>query len=186
MMAVIIYQFVILPQKAKPAVGLNPSSFLIGFGVVFPIILYEPLWMIDHLHLESLNHKMMIITLPSSLSLRCLEGECKYFLLNKIMTLLTIKFNFWAYFCITGNRLRIYENCSNVWMYTWRTEEEYIKLHNICFLSHWFMFWFYHTGTDPYNAVVILFHTKELFALWLSLQRALITLSAVKICSIWD
>jgi len=74
MMAVIIYQFVILPQKAKPAVGLNPSSFLIGFGVVFPIILYEPLWMIDHLHLESLNHKMLIISLPSSLSLRCLEA----------------------------------------------------------------------------------------------------------------
>jgi len=73
-LAIMIYQFIILPQKAKPAAGLNISPFLIGFGVILPIIFYEPIWILDYLRIQNVSMKMMIIAVPANFSLRCLEA----------------------------------------------------------------------------------------------------------------
>ena len=73
-LSIIIYHFIVLPKKTIPREGLNFSSSLIGFGVILPFILYEPIWIDDFLGLENTCFKMVVLALPSTLSLRCLEG----------------------------------------------------------------------------------------------------------------
>jgi len=76
-MAIVIYQFIILPQrgaKATTTTGLNVSSLLIGFGAILPMTFYEPIWIIDYLRIQSTSMKTTIMALPLNLSLQCLEA----------------------------------------------------------------------------------------------------------------
>jgi len=75
-MAYAIYQIALLPQKAKLEAGGLYSSypFLIGFGVILPLVFYEPVWIIDNLRLESKILRMLAMTPPLVLPLRCSEA----------------------------------------------------------------------------------------------------------------
>ena len=52
------------------------NNYLVGFGIVFPFIVYQPLYMIEYLSIQSLALRMLLLSLPIVASLRCLEGTC--------------------------------------------------------------------------------------------------------------
>lgn len=50
------------------------KHLLVGFGVVLPISFLQPIYLIDYLSIENMALKMLILALPMTASLRCIEG----------------------------------------------------------------------------------------------------------------
>jgi hypothetical protein len=50
------------------------KHLLVGFGVVLPIAFLQPIYLIDYLSIENMALKMLILALPMTASLRCIEG----------------------------------------------------------------------------------------------------------------
>jgi hypothetical protein len=81
----VIYQFIIKNQVTVEGASKKDSSpisssslitnYLVGFGIVFPFIFYEPIYLIEYLTIESRALKMFGLAVPITLSLRCLEGK---------------------------------------------------------------------------------------------------------------
>mmetsp|Transcript_10210 Transcript_10210/g.11313 ORF Transcript_10210/g.11313 Transcript_10210/m.11313 type:complete len:420 (-) Transcript_10210:12-1271(-) len=72
---VFMYYFIILPQAKINCNSMSSMTpFLVGFGVVFPFVVLQPIYLINYLSIESLALRMMILALPTVSTLRCLEA----------------------------------------------------------------------------------------------------------------
>ncbi len=80
---IVIYHFIIRQQQTEQKT-LSPSATpsLAAFGVVFPFIALEPIYLIEYLSIQNLGLRMMVLALPCGMSLRCLEGK---FCISEIM-----------------------------------------------------------------------------------------------------
>ena len=66
--AVVVYKLIVTRQEA------GPLSFLVGFGVVIPLALYVPFYLLVALDLQSKTLAMALICLPILVTLRCMEA----------------------------------------------------------------------------------------------------------------
>lgn len=70
-LAVIVFNFIVKKQGTA-------TAFLTGFGIVIPLALIFPFWVLDWLDLRSLPLRLSILTLPLSLTFRCSEAMFGY------------------------------------------------------------------------------------------------------------
>ena len=68
--AVVVYEFVIKGRGST-------RSFLVGFGVVIPLALYTPFFLLEELHLENKAVKLSLATLPTVVVFRTLGAMFK-------------------------------------------------------------------------------------------------------------
>ena len=66
--AVVVYKLIVTRREA------GPLSFLVGFGVVIPLALYVPFYLLVVLDLQSKTLAMALICLPILVTLRCMEA----------------------------------------------------------------------------------------------------------------
>ena len=70
---VLIYHFIIREQK-HASMSSSATSTLVAFGVVFPFMILQPIYLINYLSIQNLGLRMMVLALPCTGTLRCLEG----------------------------------------------------------------------------------------------------------------
>ena len=68
-MGMFIYKFIVNNTK-----DVKSTKYLISFGLVLPIILYEPIYIIQILDIENRALRMFLLALPITASLRLLEA----------------------------------------------------------------------------------------------------------------
>ena len=65
--ALIIYKFI--AQKRG-----SFSSYLVGYGILIPLVFQVPFWVLDWLEIENHVLKMSVLTVPTAVTFRCLEA----------------------------------------------------------------------------------------------------------------
>ena len=91
-LGLLIHNFILLPRhhstekmsssnntnKSKTNTSSSSSSssahLIWGYGVILPILFYEPIALIQYLGIKSVGLRMAILALPITGSFRCLEG----------------------------------------------------------------------------------------------------------------
>ena len=68
--AAAIYSFVIQGRG-------TPQSYLFGFGIVIPLALYTPFYLLEELNIQNKAVKLSLTTLPTIVVFRCLEAMFK-------------------------------------------------------------------------------------------------------------
>jgi hypothetical protein len=68
--AVAVYEFVIKGRG-------TPRSFLMGFGIIIPLALYTPFYLLEELNLQNKAVRLCLATLPTVVCFRCLEAMFK-------------------------------------------------------------------------------------------------------------
>jgi hypothetical protein len=93
-MGVFLYKFIVISSKQSKS-----TKYLVSFGFLLPIILYEPIYIIQILDIENRALRMFLLALPINASLRLLEATFG-FLPSGADTSLN---NFLSYFaCLMG------------------------------------------------------------------------------------
>lgn len=69
----LIYQFVLKEQK-HTSIFSSATPTLVAFGIVFPFVTLEPIYLIDYLSIQNVGLRMLVLALPCATTLRCLEA----------------------------------------------------------------------------------------------------------------
>ena len=86
-LACLIYKIVIEPKstnKAKDArkISESPAAFLFAFGIAFPFVVIEPLYLIDFMGITNAGLRMACLASPTVNSFRISEGTSFSVLIN--------------------------------------------------------------------------------------------------------
>uniref|UniRef100_A0A7S4QSP9 Wax synthase domain-containing protein n=1 Tax=Ditylum brightwellii TaxID=49249 RepID=A0A7S4QSP9_9STRA len=72
--SILIYNYIIVNSRHPQKTMSTTASFLIGFGVILPIMLQSPFWFVNVLDIRSKAMRLLLLSLPLTGTLRLLEA----------------------------------------------------------------------------------------------------------------